>query len=275
VGFEPDAREAAPLGAGPRMFARWIFFAGLAVPRAPANGKATLHLTRSPQCSSMLRPQAAALGEWAFAELFVVGETREFSATTLAAVLSAHGIERVDWLKCDTQGLDLQLFRSLPEAWRARLLAVEFEPGLIDAYEREDKLADVLTAMAGEPFWLAEFRVGHTPRGRPDVLSERFGASAVKWIRRLAPGAPGWANLCYLRDVARAAESLDRRGYLLAWTFATIAGQHGYALGVAAAGGRQFGGELFAAMGRASARSLRWAMLRGIPAMVWRRLNRQ
>jgi hypothetical protein len=274
VGFEPDAREAAPLAAAQRQFARWIFCRGLAVPQATADGQQALHLTRSPQCSSTLRPRPVALGEWAFAEFFDVTETRTLPATTLAAALAEQKLGRVDWLKCDTQGLDLKLYLSLPEEWRARMLAVEFEPGLTDAYEGEDKLADVLTAMAREPFWLAELTVGRTPRGRPALLAERLGLGAVPWVRRLGPGAPAWANARFLRDVAARPETLDRRGHLLAWVFAAITGQHGYALTVAATGAQRFGGELFGAMMAASTGSLRWAMVRGIPAMVGRRLRR-
>lgn len=274
VGFEPDAREAAPLAAAQRMFARWIFCRGLAVPVGTADGRQALHLTRSPQCSSTLRPQAAALGEWAFGEFFAVMETRLLPATTIAAALAEHGIARVDWLKCDTQGLDLKLFLSLPEAWRARMLAVEFEPGIIDAYEGENKLGEVLTAMAREPFWLAELETGRTPRGRPAQLAEHLGSGAVRWMRRLAPGAPAWANARYLREVDALPETLDRRAHLLAWVFATVTGEHGYALTVATAGGRRFGGELFDAMAAASGRSLRWAMARGIPAMIGRRMAR-
>jgi FkbM family methyltransferase len=274
VGFEPDAREAAPLAAAQRQFARWIFCRGLAVPQTTADGQQALHLTRSPQCSSTLRPRTAALGEWAFAAFFDVKETRAVPATTLAAALAEQKLGRVDWLKCDTQGLDLKLYLSLPEEWRTRMLAVEFEPGLIDAYEGEDKLAEVLAVMAREPFWLAELEVGRTPRGRPALLAERLGAGAVPWVRRLGPGAPAWANARFLRDVAVQPELLDRRAYLLAWVFATITGQHGQALMVAAAGAQRFGGELFGAMTAASTRSLRWAMGRGIPAMIWRRLRR-
>jgi hypothetical protein len=56
--------------------------------------------------------------------------------------------------------------------------------------------------------------------------------------------------------------------------WATLAGQHGAALTVADAGTRRFGGGLFDEMTAASGRSLRWAMVRGVPAMVWRRLAR-
>ena len=275
AGFEPDAREVAPLNTAQRRFRRWVFCSGLAVPAETADGCQPLHLTRAPQCSSTLRPRAAALGEWAFADFFDVEETRSLPAATLAGALAVRGIDRIDWLKCDTQGLDLKLYQSLPAAWRARLTAVEFEPGLIDAYEGEDKLVDALAAMAAEPFWLAELEVGRTLRARPELLAERLGAGAVRWARRLGPVAPAWANAQFLRDVAVTPETVGRREWLLAWVFATELGQHGYALTVAADGGGRFGGILFENMARASARSLRWAMVRGVPAMLWRRLRRR
>jgi hypothetical protein len=275
VGFEPDAREAAPLDAARRMFARWIFCRSIAVPVDPAGGQAALHLTASPQCSSALPPRTDALAEWAFAPFFQVMETKAFPASTISAALAAENLGRVDWLKCDTQGLDLKLYRSLPEAWRARLLAVEFEPGLMDAYEGEDRLADILAAMRDEPFWLSALQVGHTVRGRPDVIAARLGAGTLTWARRLGPTAPGWANARFLRDVAQAAPALDRRAFLLSWVFATITGQHGQALTTAVLGEARFGSARFAAMAQASTRSLRWAMLRGVPALLWRRLTRR
>ncbi len=274
VGFEPDAREAAPLDAARGQFARWIFCRTLAVPTPTTDGTAALHLTHSPQCSSTLAPAAGALSEWAFAEFFRVVETRTLPATTIAGALAAEDIARVDWLKCDTQGLDLKLWRSLPAEWRERLLAVEFEPGLMEAYQGEDRLADVLAAMAGEPFWLAELKVGNTARGRADLLAARLGAGAVQWVRRLGPMAPGWANARFLRDVALRPERLDRRAHLLAWVFATLTGQHGQALTIATLAGTRFGGAIFEAMARASSRSLRWAMLCGVPRLIGRRLAR-
>ena len=275
VGFEPDVREAAPLDAAQRQFKRWIFCPGLAVPEAAPDGQARLHLTRSPQCSSTLRPRAAAVGEWAFADLFDVMETRAFPATTLQAALAAQGLDRVDWLKCDTQGLDLRLYLSLPQPWRSRMLAVEFEPGLTDVYEGEDQLVDVLAAMKLEPFWLAELVVNRTPRGRPSLFAAYLSARTARWVRRLAPDAPAWVNAQFLRDPAVDGEVLDRRALLLGWVFATMAGQPAHALAIADEGTRRFGGDLFAAMTAASARALRRAMMRKLPAAICRRLFRR
>lgn len=274
VGFEPDAREAAALSAAQQVFKKWIFCPVIAVPAAAPAGRATLHLTRSPQCSSTLHPLTPALAEWAFADFFEVVEARDCPAQPLADALRAAGLDRVDWLKCDTQGTDLRLYLSLPAAWRARLLAVEFEPGLIDTYEGEDRGVEVLAAMAREPFWLAGLSVGCTPRGRPALLTRHLGPAGAKWFRRLTPGAPGWLNLRYLRDPAVAPEALDRRGLLLAWVFASLSGQHGQALTVATTGRERCGGDLFHAMTVASVRNARWAMWRGLPGAIARRFAR-
>ena len=273
VGFEPDARERGSLAAAQRDFRQWIFCPGLVAPSLAAEKSLPFHLTRAPQCSSVLPPQP--LAEWVFADLFAVVETRRFPAVTLTEALTGQQLDRIDWLKCDTQGLDLKLYSSLPESWRLRLLVAEFEPGFIDAYAGEDQVADVLLAMRAEPFWLSGFQVMHTPRGRRDLLAKDFSPRGLKWLRRLATPAPGWANLCFHRDVARRPETLDRRAWLLAWVFATINRHFGQALTVAREGERRFGGELFARLASASLSHLRWDMLGNFPGHVWRRLFRR
>jgi FkbM family methyltransferase len=269
VAFEPDAREATPLDATQRRFLRWIFVPALAVAEAPASGMQRLHLTRAPQCSSTLSPRVDQLQAWAFAECFDVQETRELPATTIQKALAAQGLDRVDWLKCDTQGTDLRLFRSLPDAWRERLLAVEFEPGLIDAYQGEDQLADVLASMRREPFVLAELEVVRMARRGP----EGWPASARRWVRRLARGTPAWVSIRYLRDVEQRTEPLDRRALLLSWVFATLADAPDYALAVAEVGGRRFPGPFFVELTSTSTRQLKWAMLCGISRWLRRRFG--
>jgi hypothetical protein len=269
VGFEPDARETAGLDWARRRFRRWIFVPALAVPSAGMGGTQTFHLTRSPQCSSILPPRRDALQAWAFGAFFEVQATRELPATTIAAALAAHGLRGVDWLKCDTQGLDLRLYLSLPDAWRERLLVAEFEPGIIDAYEGEDQLPGVLTAMRQEPFFLAKLATVPMARRGPAGWSE----GRRRWLRRAAARTPAWANLRFLRDVQQRAEALDRRALLLAWVFAVVCGLPDYAGVVAEQGQKRFGGALLAEMVRESERRLRWAIVRGLPQWCWRRFG--
>lgn len=273
VGFEPDARDADALADAHGRFQRWILGRHLVTPQS-APGPQPLHLTRSPQCSSMLRPRAERLAGWAFAEFFVVERTVSLPAESLTAALAAHGVGYIDWLKCDTQGLDLAIYRSLPVAWREQMAVVEFEPGLIDAYEGEDKVADVLQAMQTEPFWLADFTLGKAVKGSPERLAEALGPRAARWARRLGPAAPAWANLCFVREAGEDGPPATRRTLLAAWLGATLMGQHGHALELAGQGKRQFGDDLFPRLARASAFRLRAAMLRALPGWLWRRLNR-
>lgn len=261
VGFEPDARERGALEGDRKRFRRWILCDKLVVAE-PGRAEAELHLTKSPYCSSTLEPDAAGLHGWAFADLFTLQETRRVPATTLMAALQAHGLTGIDWLKCDTQGTDLRIFRGLPAALRANLLAAEFEPGLIDAYRGEDKLPAVLAELAAEPFWLARFEPQAAVRGGLPMLRARLGE---RWARRyvhLGPGAPGWANLAYLHTVTPA---LDLRGHLLLWVFATELEQPAFACELAEAGAVRFGDPLFTRLADESARQMRRALWRSWP----------
>jgi FkbM family methyltransferase len=267
LAFEPDAREAAILTEAQQRFREWIYVPAIVAPTLPPGGTVELFLTRSPQCSSTLQPDTDALKVWAFAGLFDVVEKRDLQAVTLLDALRRHHLPGIDYLKCDTQGTDLRLFRSLPEPMRYRVLVAEFEPGLIDAYHGEDRLPELMTAMRAEPFWLAEFRVQRTQLAL-------HGRNASQWYRRVAPTAPAWGNLCYLRALDAAPDLLDRRAYLLLWVFATLQDQPAFAHNVAMSAAARFGGPLFTRMTRASLRQLHRMMLMRIPRWILYRFLR-
>jgi Methyltransferase FkbM domain len=274
IAFDGDDRETAVLSDAHKLFRKWIFIPGLAAPTDPTDGTLRFHLTRSPQCSSVLPPNASGLSPWAFADLFtVVGETH-VAATTLETALAAHGIGRIDWLKCDSQGLDLSIFLSLPKTWRDRVLLAEFEPGLLNAYEGEDKLADVLRVMEDEPFWVARFDVQRTTRGSAAMLRESLGEGGARRYTKWGARAPGWANITYLRDFEKDGTTIDRRAHLLGWVLASIAGQPAAALAIARSGAQQSGGAIFDAMIAASIAAMRRSMWRGILRAIVRRLRR-
>jgi len=274
LGFEPDGRDIGKLSEASRAFRRWIHCEGLVAPSvAEGNGHKDFYLTKSPHCSSLLKPRNDALQDWLFADLFEVEKNVSFPAVTLHSALMEHGIHRVDWLKCDTQGQDLGIYLSLPEEWRYRMLAVEFEPGLIDAYDGEYKLWSTLKAMDDEPFWISNMQTGMAVRGVTSELRKQAGAGTFRWLEKLAPRAPAWVNVRYLRSVSAAQEQLDQRGLLLAWVFADLVGQHTHGLIVANEGIRRFGGDLFSEMATQSLRHLHRAMILSFPSWFMRRIG--
>ena len=109
-----------------------------AVTEKPDVDEVRFLLTRWPQSSSTLQPNIAALAEYLFADGFTVERETTARAQRLDAVLSQLSLRGVDWFKTDSQGTDLRLFNSLPAPVRSRVLAVDLEPGLMDAYAGEE-----------------------------------------------------------------------------------------------------------------------------------------
>ena len=271
IGFDPDPREVQILGREQQRFHRWIF-APYVVTADPLQSKATVFATRSPFCSSTLRPSPA-LQDWVFSDLFTVIQTAAVPAQTLTQVLEKNGLQRIDWLKCDTQGTDLRIFASLPVSLRHRLHVVEFEPGLIDAYEGEDKAFEVLRAMEKEPFWLADLAVNRTPRGAVDVARRVLGERGAAFYRDFGPGAPGWVNARYLRRIVDSS-ALELRDILLGWLFATMDRQHVVARQVAELGLARSTDPLFRDLAAAAERQMRrtlWSRFAQWPGFLRRR----
>lgn len=229
IGFDPDLREIRRDTAGG-------YRAGIIVNKAvsPDTDAATVtfYLTESPYCSSMLRPDAAALSSQSFWRLFQVTREVQVPATTLDKVLSAEGIETMDWLKIDSQGADLRIYRSMHDATRSRLLALDTEPGLIDAYEGEDLFVEVHRHMRIEGFWLSNLNVMGVPRVSANVM-EHLSSNETGLLDRVR-NSPGWCEARYFRTADYLTDiRADERVFVLAWVFAIIDGQQGHALELA------------------------------------------
>ncbi len=276
VGFDPDRRDLHETGEG--AFRRSIVLPE-AVTDDPAKGEVLLHLTRSPHCSSTLEPDSQALAEHLFADLFQVERTATVRATTLSAALSKARLDRIDWLKLDTQGTDMRLVTSLPEAPRRTLLAVDVEPGLIDAYRGEDQFADTHRWLTREGFFLSRLEVRGTARMRPATLAALTGSGVDRrLVERFQRPSPGWCEARYLRTLP-ALDGLPPRAFDLLAAFAHVDGQHGFCLDLAAAREARFGADGRSAAIRrlavgALARAARFGTLRGVAARVKRWVRR-
>jgi FkbM family methyltransferase len=226
VAFDPDSRQMQVVHEESAGYRKLHVVPAAAVPDDAA--EADFHLTRSPYCSSLLRPDAAALGDWDFARLFDVERTVRVPCVSVSKALRDVGVTHVDWFKTDSQGFDLRLFQSLGEEICSRVLAVEFEPGIIDAYEGEDKMAAVLTAMDRAEFWLSELKLKGPLRMAPEDAARLSGQEATGLAAALAT-APGWGEMRYL-NTFRGTSPFSKRDWLLGWVIACVNEQFGFAL---------------------------------------------
>jgi FkbM family methyltransferase len=236
IGFDPDLREMhEQTGTG---FFRSVIV-NEAVTAEKDKDRVTFFLTRSPFCSSTLEPDLKAQSDYSIVDSFHVERSVEVKATTLDAVLSRLQVDRVDWFKVDSQGIDLRLFNSLSPAVRDRVLCVEIEPGLIAGYKGEDVFTDAHRNLIDQGFWLSDVKV---------CGATRIRQSSIKRLQKVRPDigveavanrcrtAPGWVEATYLRSIDHLSlrrASVDE--YVLLWAFALIARQWGFALDVALA----------------------------------------
>jgi hypothetical protein len=150
-------------------------------------------------------------------------------ATTLDQALKDNDYDYIDWLKFDTQGTDLRIFNSLSRELQDQILAVDFEPGIIDTYKEEDKLFHILSTMDLKPFWLASMVL----RGSHRIQSAVRNSFDSQLIFKNLPASPGWAEATYLNNFLSIKSVRD---ILLGWVFASILKQHGFAIELASKG---------------------------------------
>jgi hypothetical protein len=266
IAFDADQREFGYVTDDSGAFRKLYVFKSIL--SDAVSDACTFYLTRSPYCSSTLKPNAKALAPWSFAPKFEVVETVTLRSTTLPDVLREIGIGYIDWFKTDTQGTDLRLFRSMDEAMLRSVLAADFEPGIIDSYDGEDKLHQLLKFMDTQPFWMSQMNVKGSQRLSSGDLA---GLSRSQFTQKLLhfslTTSPGWAEVSYLNTFDG---PLSIREHLLGWILATIQGQHGFALALAQQGEEKFADPLFLEMRASSVWSLRTNMLRlkFMPAVI-------
>jgi hypothetical protein len=241
VGFDPDRRELHEELLG--HFGRSVI-----VNEAVVAGEApemTFYLTRSPFCNSVLEPAPELLSNWLCQDEFEVERTVTVKATTIASALKRIDVGTLDWLKVDSQGTDLTLFNSLEPGLRARVLALDIEPGFVEAYRNQDLLVDADHDLSRNGFWLADASVGGFIRMRRTTLR---AARAIDprvdeaFLKRAVRPSPAFVNARYLRTIEWLSEnSCEEREYVLLWVFAAVDHQFGFCLDLAFEFGRIFG----------------------------------
>lgn len=86
------------------------------------------YLTKSPFCSSILKPDLNNLANYSFANIFKTINTLKLKTISISTALNELNIKQVDWFKTDSQGLDLRLFKNLNKDISEKIIVAEFEP---------------------------------------------------------------------------------------------------------------------------------------------------
>ena len=213
------------------------------------------YLTASPYCSSTLEPDEQALSVWSFADKFSIEKKVSVRSMSLTAALQQAGYSYVDWFKSDSQGIDLRLFKNVREKFHQPILAVEFEPGIIDAYKKEDKLWEILHYMEGQNYWLSEGTIKGSQRVSSADLDLISKSPILKKLTAMSHRtSPGWIEMVYLHDFTG---ERSKRDLLLGWVFAVVQQQYGFALRLSSRGSMVYQDPIFDEMTAYAKRKLR------------------
>lgn len=232
VGFDPDSRDvpdSKSLG----------YWKADIIDKAVIVGEdasVDIFLTKSPYCSSTLPPDLDYLNNYAWRDLFIVLEKTKVSAISLPTLITRINLDRIDWFKTDSQGIDLRLFLSIPGSIRDHILAVDIEPGLMPAYSGEDFFSETHESLIYQGFWLSDMSIGGCPRIHQNSINKIFKTKkpdAWKSCVGAIPYSPYYCEARYLRSIEwLKSHNAEERDYLLLCIFALIDGKTGYALDV-------------------------------------------
>jgi FkbM family methyltransferase len=245
IAFDPDAREMNEVRAATQRYSELHIYDCIVTNRPERF--LDFFLTKSPYCSSTLEPSSDSLESWLFSDLFSLQRKVELEATSLPSVIAELGIQHVDWIKIDSQGTDLRLFESLPRNLADKILVAEFEPGIIDSYRGEDKLHRVMSALEDRPFWMSDLRIHGSKRLNIKRVTPALPRRDFERFTRGLPVSPGWGEVTYMNTM-EGNRTWTKRDYFLAWVFACVQDQFGFALELALDGNRRFVDPLFADM---------------------------
>ncbi|MCF8262470.1 MAG: hypothetical protein K9J12_16970 [Melioribacteraceae bacterium] len=216
------------------------------------------YLTAHPHCSSMLPPDSENLKGWSYAPKFEIDKVVEIKATTIGKSLDKLNISYIDWMKSDSQGLDLRLFKSIGENIRNNIFVVEFEPGIMHAYQGEDKMYQVLEYMTKEnQFWMSDFILKGAQKFDSNYFNKFYSTPFKKKLAEHSlKKSPGWAEMIYINSFNNSSK-LTERDFLLGWIVSTLQQQHGFAYELALKGKQLFDDNQFAEMEKHSEKKIK------------------
>lgn len=224
IGFEPDPEECRRLNALSAEHGRQEISYPVAL--GSEDGQATLHITREPACSSLYRPSEAVLRQFpSLRQIMTVDRTSSVPIRRLDGWASAECVDRIDFIKLDTQGSELDILRGAG-ALLQTCLGIEVEVEFSALYEGQPLFADVDAYLrsCGFTLWRLENQAHYAEHPSSDLKrSAVVHYEHVPVTHSAGDGRLMWANAVYFRDHHTVT---DRRSLLVLGALLEAAGDN-------------------------------------------------
>jgi hypothetical protein len=205
---------------------------------------ATFHETCDRVYSTVLEPNAPETTPYLDGQSWSE-HMRLATATTITSLLKRLSLDRLDWLHTNANGIDVELFRSIEQPVRSRILALDTVFDLVHLWTGPGSQVTSYQELVAEGFWLTRLSSHGFVRIQPKSVQQLEvldrGLSRVHLGDRLRV-APGWMFARFLRTLeSLLSVSSSRVDYATLWAFAIVDDQLGYAADVAFQYRRIFG----------------------------------
>lgn len=228
IAFEPDERDLLFSKEYKKKYKEFLLINRVV---SSSEGKTKFYITEFPQCSSTLKPAFDNLSYYNLFNFFKVHEIKEFSTITIDKALEISGYRYIDWFKTDTQGTDLRIFLSIPNLIRDKVLVAEFEPGILKAYDGEDKLYEIMEYFDSKDFWCDECKVKGMSRIKISFIEKYFNNIEKRFFSLLQKPCAFWAEISYMNGMK--SDMFDERDFLLMCAFSLLKKQYGFTIEIA------------------------------------------
>ncbi len=173
IGFEPDSHEAERLARNGD--ARWRKLVVLPYAIGGVDGPALLYVPESREGASLLRHNASMVELYGYENLHVDKEEIPISVRTLDKLRQAGELPRIDYLKIDIEGAELEVLQAAGETL-GDCVALKVECSFVPQRLNQPLIWEVAAFLLGRDFWVMDARDIH------------------RWRRRNLPGHPYRVN---------------------------------------------------------------------------------
>lgn len=265
IAFDADDRDLRVSSDEGREFRKFYLFNKIV---SDKKGQIDFYLTKSPHCSSTLKPDLEKLANYSIKSFFEIEKILQLETITIKDAIDKIGYNYIDWFKTDSQGTDLRIFTSLPNELISKVLVAEFEPGIMDAYLCEDKLYKIMEFFEGKDFWCDSCTIKGMQRIKEKFKIEYFNFFERKFFHLFLKNIGFWAEISYMNEMKN--PNFEKRDYLLMCCFAFLKKQYGFAIEIAEKGKNYFGDKIFDEITKFSIRKMK---IQGYPKIPFYILN--
>jgi FkbM family methyltransferase len=138
----------------------------LPVALAGSDGPRTLYITNAPTGSSLLKPGSDFFNTFGNRDYFYPVRETTVETRRLDGVLTESGLPRLDALKIDTQGAELEILQGLGRVFTDETLCVELEIGYPGSYIGQPSFGELDALITGAGFYLFDLRLASADRHR-------------------------------------------------------------------------------------------------------------